>query len=107
MFPWISSENLLFFASDGHLGLGGLDVFVMIPDKQGAFNKRINLGKPVNSPKDDFALIMNEDDSTGYVSSNREGGRGDDDIYSFVLLRPLRVNLMVKGIVSGSESRFV
>lgn len=104
MFPWISSENLLFFASDGHLGLGGLDVFVMIPDKQGAFNKRINLGKPVNSPKDDFALIMNEDDSTGYVSSNREGGRGDDDIYSFVLLRPLRMNLMVKGIVSDRNS---
>ena len=49
MFPWITSEQLLFFASDGHLGLGGLDVFVMLPNKDGSFKKLMNVGKPINT----------------------------------------------------------
>ncbi|MCH2225568.1 MAG: carboxypeptidase regulatory-like domain-containing protein [Crocinitomicaceae bacterium] len=104
MFPWVSNEGLLFFASDGHLGLGGLDVFVMIPKKDGSFDKRINVGKPVNSPKDDFALIMNSDNMTGYVSSNRETGSGGDDIYSFKLLKPFMLNLSLKGVVTDVRS---
>lgn len=104
MFPWMTSEGLLFFASDGHLGLGGLDVFVMIPKKDGSFNKLMNAGLPVNSPKDDFALIMNPDNVSGYVSSNRESGRGDDDIYSFKLLKPIKVNLTLKGLVTDKRS---
>ncbi len=104
MFPWMSAEGILFFSSDGHVGLGGLDVFAMLPDRNGNFKKRINVGKPVNSSKDDFALIMNADNTTGYLSSNRETGRGDDDIYSFQLLRPLKVNLMVQGVVADIRS---
>lgn len=104
MFPWITEEELLFFASDGHLGLGGLDVFVMLPNKDGSFKKLMNVGKPINTPKDDFALIMNVDNLTGFVSSNRANGSGDDDIYGFTLLKPLKVNLSVKGVVTDIRS---
>lgn len=104
MFPWMTDEGLMFFSSDGHVGLGGLDVFVMLPNKDGSFNKLLNVGIPVNSTKDDFALIMNPDNLTGYVSSNRDGGLGDDDIYGFTLLKPLKVNLTLKGIVADKRS---
>lgn len=104
MFPWITEEQLLFFASDGHLGLGGLDVFVMLPNKDGSFKKLMNVGKPINTPKDDFSLIMNTDNLTGFVSSNRINGTGDDDIYGFTLLKPLKVNLSVKGVVTDIRS---
>lgn len=97
MFPWLNSEGHLFFSSDGHTGLGGLDIFVMIPDGRGG-GKVLNVGKPVNSQKDDFAFTMNKDNATGYFSSNREGGAGDDDIYAYTLTKPFRVSLVVEGI---------
>lgn len=81
-FPFVSSDKLLYFASDGHPGLGGLDVFVAeINDKD--FGDVYNIGKPVNSPVDDFTFIINDITGVGYFASNREGGMGDDDIYSF------------------------
>jgi len=101
MFPWISSDGTLFFSSDGRVGLGGLDVFAAIFDKNGKFKKCINVGKPVNSNKDDFALVMNADNKTGFVSSNRTTGTGSDDMYSFSLLRPIKVNLSVKGVITN------
>lgn len=104
MFPWITSEGTLFFASDGHLGLGGLDVFAAIPESDNTFGKILNVGKPVNGPKDDFALIMSSDNMSGYVSSNRSTGSGDDDIYSFKLLKPLKINLSLKGVVTDMRS---
>ncbi len=104
MFPWMSKDSVLFISSDGHLGLGGLDVFAIISNKNGSFKKMMNLGKPVNGPKDDFALILNSDSKTGYVSSNRSEGKGDDDIYSVTLLRPIRVNLSLKGLVADSRT---
>lgn len=104
LFPWITNEGLLFFASDGHTGLGGLDVFVVIPKKDGSFNKLMNVGKPVNSCKDDFALVMNPDNLSGYVSSSRTSGMGDDDIYAFKLLKPFKVNLCLKGLVTDKNS---
>lgn len=107
MFPWMSNDDLLFFASDGHLGLGGLDVFVVIPKKDGAFFKLMNVGEPVNTSKDDFALIMSADNVTGFVSSNRSIGMGDDDIYSFRLLRPFKLNLIVKGVVREKGSNTI
>ncbi len=80
MFPFLT-ETKLYFASDGHLGLGGLDVFESkIED---SFTEPSNLGKPLNSNKDDFAYIVDEKVRRGYMSSNRDGGVGDDDIYSF------------------------
>ncbi|MFH7013494.1 OmpA family protein [Flavobacterium sp. FlaQc-52] len=81
MFPFITDKTL-YFASDGHLGLGGLDVFES-PIKDGLFEKPVNLGAPLNSNLDDFAYIVNEETNLGFVSSNRKSGKGDDDIYSF------------------------
>lgn len=84
-FPFISTENKLYFASDGHVGLGGLDIFVTsLNEEQEEDNEILNVGKPVNSPTDDFALIIDEITKKGYFSSNRAEGKGKDDIYSFV-----------------------
>jgi outer membrane protein OmpA-like peptidoglycan-associated protein/tetratricopeptide (TPR) repeat protein len=82
MFPFII-ENVLYFSSDWHYGLGGLDVFQSAIDDKGNFAEPQNLGKPVNSNRDDFAYIIAEDKLSGYFSSNRDGGKGDDDIYYF------------------------
>lgn len=81
-FPYVSDKGILYFSSDGHLGLGGLDVFKIKADNISDDILK-NVGKPINSSKDDFALIINESSRKGYISSNRDGGKGDDDIYSF------------------------
>ncbi|UZO80374.1 OmpA family protein [Aquimarina sp. ERC-38] len=79
MFPFIKDE-ILYFASDGHLGLGGLDVFKYSFDQTATLPQ--NLGPGMNSNLDDFGFIT-KDHTTGFVCSNRKGGKGDDDIYSF------------------------
>lgn len=96
--PFINNEGTLFFASDGHLGLGMLDIFGTVADENGVITAVLNLGTPVNSNRDDFSFNMNADGLTGYFSSNRQGGRGDDDIYSYYRV-PL---LHVKGIVTDA-----
>ncbi|MGG5578662.1 OmpA family protein, partial [Myroides sp. C15-4] len=80
-FPFISSDNQLYFSSDGHLGLGGLDVFVASIAADGRFGSVQNLGKPINSSLDDFGYYYNSQRDQGFVSSNR--GQGDN-IYSLV-----------------------
>lgn len=92
MFPFIHKDGYLFFASDGLLGLGGLDVFMSKISDDG-FSNPINVGVPINSSKDDFAFILDKEMKTGYFSSNREGGEGDDDIYSFKMLKPFGLEL--------------
>ncbi len=82
MFPWISNDGVLYFASKGHPGLGGLDIF-LTKEENGNFTKPTNFGAPINSSRDDFQLVFADDLEGGYFSSNREGGKGDDDIYSF------------------------
>lgn len=82
-FPFVTSENKMFFATDGHAGLGGLDVFVTLLTDKGT-GEAFNAGKPVNSTADDFGLILSEKLGTGYFASNRVSGDGNDDIYSFV-----------------------
>lgn len=104
MFPWISSDGHLFFSSNGHIGLGGLDVFVVLPARNGGWGKLINVGKPVNSQKDDFAFTMNGDHKTGYFSSNREGGKGDDDIYSYELIKPFNTQITVEGTITDASN---
>jgi outer membrane protein OmpA-like peptidoglycan-associated protein len=89
MFPFYHQDGFLFFASNGHPGLGGLDIFgvrmnALMPTR--AIN---NLGAPLNTNKDDFALIIDKTNTRGYLSSNREGGHGDDDIYSIIFQEPL------------------
>ncbi|MGB0897086.1 MAG: OmpA family protein [Flavobacteriaceae bacterium] len=73
-FPFISSKNVLYFSSDDENGFGGMDVYKLDLNKTDA--ELINIGRPVNSDKDDFAFTLNEDKKTGFVSSNR--GESDD-----------------------------
>ncbi|MCW3126282.1 MAG: OmpA/MotB domain protein [Bacteroidetes bacterium] len=85
MFPFVSNDGTLYFSSNGHLGLGGLDVFSTSPTttKEG-WTAPENLGFPINTNKDDFNFIIDKDNKNGYFASNRDGGKGDDDIYKFI-----------------------
>ena len=83
MFPFINEEGKLFFSSDGHVGFGQLDIFSTISDEEGKVVDIINLGTPMNSSSDDFAYYGLPNGMEGYISSNREGGMGSDDIYKF------------------------
>lgn len=99
-FPFVTSENVLYLSSDGHPGLGGLDVFatkIEDGDYEGAV---VNVGEPVNSKMDDFTFVFKEDTKTGYFASNRDGGQGADDIYSFVENIPLK--LVCDQAISGT-----
>ena len=80
LFPYIDSNGTLYFSSNGHMGIGGLDVFYAEAQGDG-FDVVNNLGKGVNSSADDFAYKYDPTSQSGYVSSNREGGMGSDDIY--------------------------
>lgn len=96
MFPFYHSlENKLYFSSEGHVGLGQLDVFVA-EHNDGEYKDVTNLGTPINSVSDDFAYNLNDIGSEGFIASNREGGVGDDDIYTFTRDR----NLTLKGIIT-------
>lgn len=84
MFPYLDENGNMYFSSDGHEGLGGLDVF-FVEMREGIPTSDIqNLGAPINSEKDDFGFITNATRSSGYFSSNRKRGYGDDNIYSFM-----------------------
>jgi outer membrane protein OmpA-like peptidoglycan-associated protein len=97
LFPYIADDGKLYFASDGHPGYGGLDLFVV----KRANGKTVieNLGQPMNSPADDFGIFLFRPDR-GFYTSNRDGGKGDDDIYTFVNEDPdLKViNYFLQGI---------
>ena len=80
IFPYVSEDGKLYFSSDGHPSLGGLDIFVA--SRSGDEIQIEHLGIPVNSVGDDFGLFLS-DVTQGYFSSNRVGGKGDDDIYFF------------------------
>ncbi|MEO5788437.1 OmpA family protein [Gelidibacter sp.] len=82
MFPFVAKDNTLYFSSDGYLNLGLLDIYKtnILLD---ANAEPQNLGAPYNSSYDDFAFYMNDGSKTGYLSSNRPGGKGNDDIYAF------------------------
>lgn len=85
-YPFISQDNHLYFASEGHPGLGGFDVFVIdlnVPKPQA-----IHLDAPINSSEDDFAFVWKKDLYKAVLTSNRSGGQGDDDIYAFALPKP-------------------
>ncbi|WJJ95343.1 OmpA family protein [Algibacter luteus] len=102
-FPYINNEGVLFFSSDGHTGLGLLDIFASIKgEDEETIVDVINLGVPVNSNKDDFAFTMNADGITGYFASNRQGGRGSDDIYAFHREPVLHVEGVVTDAINTS-----
>ena len=112
VFPTMRNDSMLYFSSDGHVGMGGLDIFVSVA-KNGVFQEAQNLMYPINSTWDDMSIIFDETDALdplskaaymekGYFSSNRSGGRGGDDIYYF-LLRPLVYSLA--GFVRDAGNR--
>lgn len=85
MFPYISNDGTLYFSSKGHIGMGGLDIF-MAKQINGIFEDALNLKYPVNSSNDDFAYIVDElTGDRGFLSSDRDGGKGGDDIYTWSL----------------------
>ena len=106
-FPFISKENELYFASDGHPGLGGLDIFVVEIAKDGTFKKVKNIGETANSSDDDFGFLINSETRRGFLTSNREGGKGLDDIYQFLETKSLRCNQELSGIVTDLESGII
>lgn len=102
MFPYSSSNGSLYFSSDGHLGLGGMDVFYT-KEIDGKMAPIRNVGVPVNSNADDFAFIIDEESEEGFVSSNREGGKGSDDVYAVKKLQPI-CDVLVAANVTDAET---
>jgi outer membrane protein OmpA-like peptidoglycan-associated protein/tetratricopeptide (TPR) repeat protein len=98
VFPFVDKDGVLYFSSDGHEGMGGLDIFSS-HGSEDQWNTPENLKYPVNSSKDDFSIYFTQTGQTGYFSSNRDGGKGEDDIYSFVPAPP--TNLILVGITKA------
>ena len=102
-FPFLSNDNVLYFSSDGHLGIGGLDVFYS-RYIDGKWSNVRNVGIPVNSGADDFAFIIDEENENGFVSSNRPGGIGKDDIYALKKIKPICDILLESTIVDSKTN---
>lgn len=100
MFPYVSEEGILYFASDGHAGLGGLDIFTSEPWGD-SWSRAYNLGYPINSNHDDFSLLFEPGDENGFFTSNREG-KGSDDIYFFSTLELMEQ--ILAGTIRGNNS---
>lgn len=97
MFPFVADDGTLYFSSNGHVGLGGLDVF-----RRKSNGEIQNLGQPLNSVNDDFAFVLKNNKRTGFVSSNRAGGKGGDDIYSFNYTGSL--DIIIAGVVTDEKT---
>ena len=114
-FPYISSENVLYFSSNGLIGLGGLDVFMTVLNSKGFPTATANLGEPVNSRYDDFGLIINPEINRGYLSSNRDGfdGSSSDEIYTFfediclVSLAGVVTDIRTGDLIPGSKVQLI
>jgi outer membrane protein OmpA-like peptidoglycan-associated protein/tetratricopeptide (TPR) repeat protein len=106
-FPFISNDNDLYFASDGRPGLGGLDVFVARIEVDQSFYGIQNVGEPINSNQDDFAFLINSKNRNGFFTSNREGGKGYDDIYRFVENKKLTCEQTLSGVLTDLDSKEV
>lgn len=102
-FPFMSNDGVLYFSSDGHGGLGSLDIYFSVPER-GVFNTIENMGFPVNSSRDDFGLALDSTGMKGYFSSNRSGGKGNDDLY---FLKIKRVPVIIKGVVKDRDTKDV
>ena len=102
VFPHMCCDNTLYFSSNGHLGLGGLDVFYS-KSVDGKWSNVRNVGLPVNSNSDDFAFKMGDDCINGFVSSNRSGGVGSDDIYAVKKIKPL-CDILLESVVVDAKT---
>ncbi|MBX2890120.1 MAG: PD40 domain-containing protein [Saprospiraceae bacterium] len=86
IFPYIDPNNRLYFASNGHIGLGGLDIYYSTPASNSgdSWNFPVNLGYPINTNADDFGITFGKDLTWGFFTSDRDGGAGRDDVYGFL-----------------------
>ncbi|MFK7933147.1 MAG: OmpA family protein [Saprospiraceae bacterium] len=100
VFPFIHADGTLYFSSNGHAGQGGLDIY-LARESNGAWTKAVNIGTAFNTERDDFGLVVDRDNRNGYFSSNRPGGLGADDIYSFHIQNGDPVELASTGSTNG------
>ena len=106
-FPFVSKDNKLYFSSNGHAGYGSLDVFVSEIENN-SFSKPLNIGLPVNSGFDDFTFTIDSESKEGYFSSNRLGGKGNDDIYELKETKPLIIEdcaQLIAGIITDVDTK--
>ena len=106
-FPFVSKDNKLYFSSNGHAGYGSLDVFVSEIENN-SFSKPLNIGLPVNSGFDDFTFTIDSESKEGYFSSNRPGGKGNDDIYELKETKPLIIEdcaQLIAGIITDVDTK--
>lgn len=103
MFPYVAKDSTLYFSSDGHLNLGLLDIFKSNILK-GVRTEPENMGAPYNSGYDDFAFFINSETEQGYFSSNRPGGKGSDDIYSF---NAKECKEVISGVARDSKTNII
>ena len=97
LYPFIHPNGDLYFASNGHIGMGGMDIFKADFDDDGTLISVSNMKSPINSSTDDFGIIFEEKFERGYFTSNRPGGKGGDDIYQFNFPQ---LKLSLKGVVT-------
>lgn len=103
VFPFISSNGLLYFSSNGLDGLGGLDIYeTKLVDGQAT--RVYNMGEPLNSKNDDFGMYLMEDNKYGFITSNRKAGGMDDDIYELQILREVKRGKDVKIVIKDKTS---
>ncbi len=106
-FPFVMQDGFLYFSSDGHLGLGGYDIYTAELQEDGTFGKVTNLRSPMNSQNDDFGLWIDDSYSKGYFTSNRPSEYGSDDIYSFkkkaFMFNAMIFNSKTEGIIDSAK----
>ncbi len=100
MFPYISPAGKFYFSSDGHGGLGGMDIVYTDNNFQNE-QEIINSGYPLNSSGDDFGIILDNQEKSGYFSSNRKGGKGQDDIYK-LYIKKIELKLKVADEIASA-----
>jgi peptidoglycan-associated lipoprotein len=101
MYPFIAEDGTLFFSSNGHVGIGGIDIYYA-KGENADWSEPVNMKSPINSGGDDFSMVVSKDKESGYFTSNREGGKGQDDIYHFYMT-PLVFTL--SGVVRDSKTK--
>ena len=101
MFPFLADDGTIYFASNGHIGMGGFDIYKTEKDQNGAYLLPVNLKSPINSFADDFGMIIEKNGERGFLTSNRSGGKGSDDIYQFELPA---LELSVQGVVTDAKT---